>query len=189
MTPSPTYLSKRLARRSRDKFIEEILERAEEFDDDDLRQNYLLLRLEGVPHSEAKRLSTKSRAQPLHSNSGQRGPVDAAGRRPITIAFIGEGEARSGSGLGTFEHLTSYTQDSRTDAERELDHLRSEIVAQAISHLNEYEREVIERMYGLNGHDPQTYPQIADALGKKRGAVANTGFRARQKIKTFMEAM
>ena len=166
----------------------ELLQEAAGIEDDDCRQTFLLHRLEGLDRDEAMKLSTVSRAQPLHSNSGQRGPIDAAGRRPITIAFLNEAEHRNGRWLGTFDHLHPYTIDSRTEAEREADLQRAEKVANALAQLPDLDREIIERMYGLNDRNPQTYPQIADELGRSRGSIAQFGWRARRRLRALLEA-
>lgn len=167
----------------------ELLSESAIIEDEDCRQTYLLHRLEGMDHDEALRLSTVSRAQPMHSNSNQRGPVDAAGRRPITIAFVGSAhQDRTGRWLGTFDHLHPFTMDSRSIEEREEDDRRSVMVAEALTHLSDIERDVIERIYGLNGQDPQTYDQIAEALGRTHGSIAQFGWRARRKLQTLMEA-
>lgn len=166
---------------------DELLQEASVIEDDDCRQTFLLYRLEGTDRDEAMKLSTVSRAQPLHSNSGQRGPVDAAGRRPITIAFVNEAERFEGRWLGTFDHLHPYTLDSRTPEEREDDIKLADLVAQLLNELAETQREVVSRIYGLGGHEPMTYPQIAEELGRTVGQVAQAGFRARRRLRTLLE--
>jgi DNA-directed RNA polymerase specialized sigma24 family protein len=167
----------------------ELLAKSQQIQDEDCRQTYLLHRLEGMDHDEALSLSTVSRAQPMHSNSNQRGPVDAAGRRTISIAFLAEPErTRSGAWLGTFDHLHPFTMDSRTTEERESDDRRADRVHDAVAQLPETAREIIERIYGLNGHDPQSYQAIADELGRSVGSVAQYAFRARHLLRPLLEA-
>ena len=178
-------LTKRLKRNTPDEFTQELLDFGETFVDDDCRQTYYLHRLEGMSHEEALKQATVSRAQPLHQNSKQRGPTDAAGRRPLTVAF--GASDRSIRNLWNWEHYHSFTQDSRTVEEREFDIQRAELISQVVSDLTENQQEVIRRMYGLDGHHPQTYEQIADELGRTRNQVANAGFYARRRLRVLLE--
>jgi RNA polymerase sigma factor (sigma-70 family) len=44
----------------------------------------------------------------------------------------------------------------------------------ALSNLRPREQEVIVRLYGLDGHEPETYNSIANTLGVSRDRVAQT---------------
>lgn len=177
---------RRIERNTRDEFIQELLDFGETFVDDDCRQTYYLHRLEGLDHDEALSLATVSRAQPLHQNSKQRGPTDAAGRRPLTVAFLPDFERKYGS-LWDFDRYESFTQDSRSLEEREADIELSDLITRLLDDLTENQREIVSRMYGLNGHDSLTYEQIADELGRTRGQVANAGFHARRRLRALLE--
>lgn len=166
---------------------EELLEGGATFEDDDCRQQYYLHRLEGLSHEEALKRSTVGRAQPLHSNSTQRGPTDATGKRPITIAFLAEAEWTPRGWMGTFDHLVSVTQDTRTIEEFEEADALTERVSRALDQLLPTEREVIARIYGLDGHPgDETYEEIAEALNRTRGSIAQFGWRARRKLHALL---
>lgn len=155
---------------------------------EDCRQEFYALVLEGHDLTDAKRLASVARADPLHSSSRQRGPADHLWRRPISIAFVTEAHQSRGRWLGTFDHLHSYTLDSRTPDEIDEEAKTEHYVEDLLDHLPPREYEVVVRIYGIGDRLPQSYDEISRDLGVTRGVVSQLRFRAGKRLRALQEA-
>lgn len=135
--------------------------------DQDELQEYECLVLEGVPEDEARQLARHANAI---NQSHKIGPYayhhrDHKGkpiyRRTVTFAEYYD-----------YVMLDSVTMDRRTDDQIEADFAKREQALDLLKHCTKVQRDVIERRYGLNGHKPMTYRQIADDLGYAHEAAA-----------------
>ena len=165
-----------------------LLEEGAKIHPEDCRQEFYTLVLEGYDVDEAKRLASVARSDPLHSSSRQRGPADHLDRRPISIAFVTEAQSVRGRWLGTFDHLHSYTLDSRTPDEIVEEAKTEKYVEDLLDLLPPREREVVVRIYGIGDRLPQSYAEISQDLGVTVGVVSQLRFRAGRRLRALKEA-
>tara|TARA_R110000803_G_scaffold58116_2_gene116341 strand:- start:755 stop:1282 length:528 start_codon:yes stop_codon:yes gene_type:complete len=142
---------------------------------DDVKQEYLALRLAGETVSEAKRLS--GGADPLATRNKQRGPL-VAGQRPIVSDFAYD--------RGGHSDLRSSTMDNRTDAERRADwdgddsHGRQ--VTNLLSQIPAAQAEAIRLVHGIGTGRPLSRADAAEAAGVTVATIAHRVGSARKNL-------
>ena len=153
--------------------VAELLAEAKHLYDPDRKQTYLLARLDGDDIQTAKAKSTRALASLDHNTNRDRGPVDRLGRRPLVTDYS----------LAPNIPFKSLTVDNRTVDDHVKEEERSRIVAEMLAVLKPREREVVARIYGLDGYDVHTYDEIADIMLISRGSVAQFRHRAGVKLR------
>jgi len=157
--------------------VAELLAEAKDLYDPDRKQTYLLARLEGDDIQTAKAKSTRALASLDHNTNRDRGPVDHLGRRPLVTDYS----------LAPNIPFESLTVDNRGVDQRRDDELREQLVQEMLTVLNPREREVVARIYGLDGYDVHTYDEIADIMVLSRGSVAQFRHRAGVKLRKMFD--
>ena len=132
--------------------------------DEDERQEFECLILEGFTEEEARELARQANDKVNRARlSGPRSAdKDGHGRVPYISDFRFH---------ETWDVLTPYTMDSRTDEERESDYARVEECDRLLFRIRPDYAEALDLYYGLTTGEPMGYTEIAETLGITRNAV------------------
>ena len=149
--------------------------------DDDERQEFYCLILEGFSEKEAAR-----RAHPENDRiNGERlrGPRahdrQGHGAAPLVTDYLY---------TDMWEHVTPVTQDTRSDVERQEDWERYDRVHNDLLTLcTERQRTILTDLYGLDTGTPMTYPEVADKHGMSLAAVTSARTKGLARIRRLIE--
>jgi len=119
--------------------------------DEDEQQEYVTLLLEGYSEEEAKKLS-KSANNTTNSNRLS-GPI-IGGKRPFLSDMSGD----------EWSTITSFTQDNRTKAEKEIIK-NNNSVTELLNHCTPKQKEVLVLLYGIDSGVPMSPAAVIKQLG------------------------
>jgi DNA-directed RNA polymerase specialized sigma24 family protein len=144
---------------------------------EDVRQEYLLLRLEGMTREEA--VTRSGAADPLASRNKQRGPL-VNGQRPMVSDYRG------------FTDLTSITTDLRTDIERDNEweayDRAVEVVADILDRIPPAQAEAIRTLYGFGTGTHLSWPDAAKAAGVTTPTISHRISSARRNMQKIVDS-
>jgi hypothetical protein len=141
--------------------------------DEDRRQEYECLLLEGHDDAEAERLSAS--ADDRTNRNRVLGPM-RNGQRPMVLNFgaIDADYVSRWDGIpyeGTMERMVPFTQDQRTPEEREAEYVRAEYLWSLVRRLPPRQSRFIDLLFGLRSGTPASYAEIQAYMGVTKGTM------------------
>ena len=137
--------------------------------DADEKQEYITLILEGVNKTEAKK---RARSANNQVNSRRVSGPWGGGKRPYISDMEGD----------DWLSLNSFTQDQRTDQEKEEGVIQKETIIKLLDHCTPMQRNALVVLYGLNTGTPLSYKEAAKKLGITPIALSSRRTKAIAKI-------
>jgi DNA-directed RNA polymerase specialized sigma24 family protein len=157
--------------------IETLVSEASRFASEDVRQEYLMLRLEGLTHEEA--VARSGAADPLASRNKQRGPL-VNGQRPMVSHYR------------ETDNVRSSTVDHRTDLERHDDwdahDLATDTVNSILERLAPAQAEAVRTVYGLQTGTKLSHADAAIQVGVPHRTMKHRIRSAHQKMQKIVDA-
>jgi hypothetical protein len=144
---------------------------------EDVRQEYLTLRLEG--HTTQQATAKSGPADPLATRNKQRGPL-VNDQRPIV------------SDYREYTNLISYTLDNRTDHDRDIEWssmaLATQTVNDILDQIPPLQAEAIRTIYGFGTGQPMNWKDAAKHLGIKTSTITSRMQEGRKNMQKIVLA-
>ena len=162
--------------------IADIMNAAEDlFDDEDARQEYLALRLEGLEHEEARKLAARANESNGMAQYHQSRPPDGQANLRRSLLSLDWEMGETPEAFHSVRPGRSITMDYRTAEEREADWRKTEDVIRFLAICTPHQRAVVEMRFGLNGSNAIPPSEIAERLGCATQSVEKSLDRAKKK--------